>query len=136
MPTFDDFEDYHANRVSETGSSPSFDSTEHQHDDTCETWGCPDDANKGSAKGTDNSSHVKDTASHPNRKVRARFADMVGGGTAYAGPKEEKEPKKPLRDRIADKIATKPKDESSSTESAAPKAPHEHDFDCDDFCDK
>lgn len=38
------------------------------------------------------SSSVPNTASHPNRKVRARFADMIGGGTAYAGSKPTAEP--------------------------------------------
>jgi hypothetical protein len=57
---------------------------------------------------TDNSSHVKDTARHPGRKVRSKVADFIGGGTAYAGEKEKasKTPKPPLRDRIAKKIAT------------------------------
>jgi len=126
----DDFASYFASDKP-SNNKPSFDETEHEHDDFCANGGCPEE----SPKGTDNSSHVKDTASHPNRRVRARVADMIGGGTAYSGPKEDKEPKKPLRDRIADKIATKPKAEDSGS-SSAPKAPHEHDFECDDFCDK
>jgi hypothetical protein len=151
------------------------------------------------------STSVPDRASHPKRKVRARVADMIGGGTAYAGSKPTAEPecncpnefvaknhprpdcdvhgdfssankpsfdsdktpkkdscgscelnedgsrtrnwlcdehgnppptmtkpdKAPLRNRIAGKLASKTKDSGS-----APKPPHEHNFDCDDFCDK
>lgn len=128
-----DFDDDFATMHPEASGSHSFDETEHKHDDFCGPNG--EFCNSGKAKGTDNSSHVKDTAGHPNRRINIRGA--IQG--AIAGAKSEpapKEPKKPLRDRIADKIATKPKDEGSSTESAAPKAPHEHDFECDDFCDK
>jgi hypothetical protein len=116
------------------------DKPKHEHDDFCANGGCTE-----GSSGTDNSSHVKDTARHPGRKVRARVADFVGGGDAYAGPKEEKEekaPKKPLRDRIADKIATKPKDEDSSSskpsgssaDSSGPtfEGVHFHGFDCSD----
>jgi hypothetical protein len=82
------------------------------------------------------SSSPEDRGEHKGRKVRARVADFVGGGSAYSGDKPAKEPKPakaPLRDRIAGKIASKPKD---SGEAAKP--PHDHDFDCanNPFCDK
>ena len=149
------------------------------------------------------SNSPSDRSGHTGRKVRARVADFIGGGSAYAGSKPAEEPKcscpneaiarmnprpdcdvhgdfaakpsfdfddtpkkascgscelredgsvrknllcdehgnpppkitqpakTPLRDRIAGKLASKTKDSGS-----APKPPHEHDFDCDDFCDK
>lgn len=83
--------------------------------------------------------HVPDRAGHPGRRVRARVADMIGGGDSYAGPKAEKPAKAPLRDRIADKIATKPKGEEapagvSEAGSGAGTKPHEHDDWCDSDC--
>jgi len=83
--------------------------------------------------------HVPDRAGHPGRSVRARVADFIGGGDSYAGPKEEKPAKAPLRDRIADKIATKPRGEAapaggSEAGSGAGTVPHEHDDWCGSDC--
>lgn len=87
------------------------------------------------------SGHVPDRAGHPGRRVRARVADMIGGGDSYAGPKAEKPAKAPLRDRIADKIATKPRSEGApaaggSSASEAGGVPHTHDDWCDFDCDR
>ena len=83
--------------------------------------------------------HVPDRAGHSGRRVRARVADFIGGGDSYAGPKAEKPAKAPLRDRIADKIATKPRSEGApaagGSASESNTIPHTHDdwcgFDCD-----
>jgi hypothetical protein len=132
---FDDFDDEFSS-PSSSGSSES-ESKPHEHD-----YWCGHGENCFLGKSESSAGHVPDRAGHQGRRVRARVADFIGGGDSYAGPKEEKPSKAPLRDRIASKIATKPKDEGASgggsvtpAESLAGRSEqpqHYHGFDCSD----